>query len=375
MALKRNRTRWYDALSRVDSARFEALIADHYRREGWRVQHVGAQATGQRYDGGIDLKVYRDDAYLVVQCKHWNACQVPHNDVHELLGVMVNERATGAVVVSSGEFTAAAREAAAKHGHVQLIDGETLRATLDPVAVERAARVSVPRAVAEAPLVFRVRPKNTARMRLPRLVTATVGLVGALVLTFAIVHPVDISARLRPPAQTPMHATKSAQSTPVRESGQHVQQAAQPIDPASVARATQSHIDQIARDVRRSARIPDASRPIDHEAARAVVHPLAGIRSAVWLDESNFMVMVAGQDYRSMAVIDRVCDALEPLGDTLAVVVNVQDVNAKTHDEATTLSRNCQLPQGQRSLMQARRQMDVVAPQLQRSFKAQQRRS
>jgi hypothetical protein len=45
MPLKFNRSRWDDALSRVDPMRFEALIADHYRAEGWSVEHVGAETT------------------------------------------------------------------------------------------------------------------------------------------------------------------------------------------------------------------------------------------------------------------------------------------------------------------------------------------
>lgn len=36
--------------------------------------------------------------------------------------------------------------------------------------------------------------------------------------------------------------------------------------------------------------------------------------------------MVGDARHRSMDMIDQVCLALEPLGDTLAVVVNVQDV-------------------------------------------------
>lgn len=71
--------------------------------------------------------------------------------------------------------------------------------------------------------------------------------------------------------------------------------------------------------------MPDVSRPIDHEAARAAVRPLAGVRTSLWLDRSNFVVMVGDQQHLSMAMIDKVCLALEPLGDTLAVVVNVQD--------------------------------------------------
>ena len=70
---------------------------------------------------------------MLVQCKHWNAKQVPHNAVHELLGVMVNEGATGAILVSSGEFTRAAIDAAQRHGHVKLIDGAALRTMLGPL--------------------------------------------------------------------------------------------------------------------------------------------------------------------------------------------------------------------------------------------------
>src|SRR5690606_39124474 len=60
---------------------------------------------------------------------------------HELLGIMVNVGATGAIVVTSGEFTRAAIEAATRHGHVQLVDGEDLRRMLgnipEPVVESR----------------------------------------------------------------------------------------------------------------------------------------------------------------------------------------------------------------------------------------------
>lgn len=119
-----------DALARVGWDQLERLLAEHYRREGYRVDHVGTGATGARFDGGIDLKLYRDDQYVVVQCKHWNAFKVPHNDLHQLLGLMVNEGATGAILVTSGEFTRAAVEAAGRHGHVHLVDGDDLRTML-----------------------------------------------------------------------------------------------------------------------------------------------------------------------------------------------------------------------------------------------------
>jgi|GEM_PF-543210 len=131
--LKNVKNRRDDALSRIGWDRLETLLAEHYRREGYAVEHVGTGRTGRRFDGGIDLKLRKDDTYILVQSKHWNAMQVPHNAVHELLGVMVNQGATGAILVTSGEFTRAAIEAATKQGHVQLIDGDDLRAMLEPL--------------------------------------------------------------------------------------------------------------------------------------------------------------------------------------------------------------------------------------------------
>lgn len=131
-SLKRVRQRHDDALARLPWDRFEALLAAYYRVQGYQVEHVGTGAGGARFDGGIDLKLRRDDAYVLVQCKHWNANQVTHNAVHELLGLMVNEGATGAVLISSGEFTDAAQAAARRQGHVQLIDGVGVRAMLAP---------------------------------------------------------------------------------------------------------------------------------------------------------------------------------------------------------------------------------------------------
>lgn len=122
--LKNVRTRRTEALTHVGWERLESLLAVYYRGQGYAVDHCGTGATGAQFDGGIDLKLRKDDAYILVQCKHWNAKQVPHNDVHQLLGLMVNEGATGAILVTSGEFTRAAIEAAAKQGHVQLVDGK-----------------------------------------------------------------------------------------------------------------------------------------------------------------------------------------------------------------------------------------------------------
>ncbi len=134
--LKQVARRRDDALSRVRWDRLEVLLARHYAAQGFRVEHVGTGGTGRRFDGGIDLKLRRDDAYILVQCKGWNAYKVPHNEVHQLIGLMVNEGATDAILVTTGEFTRAAIEAAARGGHVQLVDGDDLRRMLGPLPEE-----------------------------------------------------------------------------------------------------------------------------------------------------------------------------------------------------------------------------------------------
>lgn len=137
-------------------------------------------------------------------------------------------------------------------------------------------------------------------------------------------------------------------------------------------KAVAQNVQGMTKDILHDARIPDPARPIDHEAARAVVRPLTGVRSVVWIDHDNLLVMVGGAEYRNMAMIDRVCDTLDPLGDTLAVVVNVQDVTATTSEGSDAVSRNCQLLQGQRAFLQRNRQIEALDPAVRKAFKAQQ---
>jgi hypothetical protein len=367
MALKPNRTRWDVVLSRIDPTQFEALLAQHYRSEGWSVEHTGAEASGHLYDGGIDLKLRRGDEYIVVQCKRWNANQVPHNDVHELIGVMTGERATGAVVVTCGEFTEAAIRAARSLPGMQLVDGETVRQWIDLPAHEDREKTVTPGAWLDA---LQRRPRRSRPFRRERTaraaaiagVYALVALVGFVL--FAQKHTPTVSNGA---SQNPVSA---GYSRPQDASDQIVR----PATPAHAGYLTAAArpVMQGATEFLRQAQIADASRPIDHESARAAAKNLHGVRTALWLDRANFVVMVNGEQYRTMAMIDQVCVALEPLGDTLAVVVNVQDVTATKPDGATTISRNCQLPEGQRAFMQGRREVDVVSREVRGQFKDQQ---
>lgn len=138
------------------------------------------------------------------------------------------------------------------------------------------------------------------------------------------------------------------------------------------SQAVQAHVEEVQREMLEASRIPDARRPIDRESARSAVREVAGVQSVVWLDRGNLLVMVDGAAYRNHAMINAVCERMAPLGDTLAVVVNLQDVTATTAAGAQTLARNCRLPSGEQAFMARPRQVDVVPEPLRQEFERQQ---
>jgi hypothetical protein len=129
MGYKKVTFRHTDSLASMPWDDFERLMARHYAARGYRVEHTGtgAHTSSRTFDGGIDLKLFRDDEYIVVQCKRESVLQVTHNVVHQLIGVMHTQHATRAIVVNTGEFSDAALVAAAEFPQVELIDGVQLR--------------------------------------------------------------------------------------------------------------------------------------------------------------------------------------------------------------------------------------------------------
>lgn len=165
------------------------------------------------------------------------------------------------------------------------------------------------------------------------------------------------------------------------------QRAGQPMDPITTAariagmraqaitgdkEGLQKNLLALHDDMRRSMKLADGSRPIDREQARAALRSVEGVRSVAWVDRTNLLVIVERNADRTYETIDGICMALEPLGDTLAVVVNLQSGAATNGDELEILSRNCQLAPGDRALLQHRRQIDVIDPAIRAQHKAAQ---
>lgn len=164
-------------------------------------------------------------------------------------------------------------------------------------------------------------------------------------------------------------------------------QAGQPLDPAETAvrmaalqgaavagdqDAVRRNFEAMHGDLMRATKIPDATRRIDPEAARTAARAVLGVRSVAWIDRENLLALVDGPAYRTQPTLDTICLQLEPLGDTLAVVVNLQDATARSGDALEVLSRNCQLATGDWAFMQRNRQVDVVAPAIRAQYRANQ---
>lgn len=128
--------------------------------------------------------------------------------------------------------------------------------------------------------------------------------------------------------------------------------------------AMQRNMAAYGEEIRRSMKLADPTRRVDRESARSAAKRVDGVRSVVWLDHENLFAIVASNELRSYRTIDGICLELEPLGDTLGVVVNLQSGVARTGDELEILSRNCQLAPGKRALLQRERQVDVIAPEV-----------
>lgn len=116
---------------------FEYLLGEAFRRQGYLVEQTGRNGS----DGGIDLRLSRGQERLLVQCKHWKVRQVGVRVVRELSGVVTSERATGGLVVTSGNFSADAKSFA-RTVPIRLIDGRELDELID--SVRNSPRVEKP---------------------------------------------------------------------------------------------------------------------------------------------------------------------------------------------------------------------------------------
>ena len=132
-----------DALDGMSWREFELLVGEAYRLQGYRVTEIG----GGGPDGGVDLVLAKGSEKFFVQCKQWKAYKVGVTTVRELYGVMAAKGATGGFVVTSGRFTADAKDFA-QGRNIELIDGPRLFAMIQRARQVQSQQATAPR---EAP--------------------------------------------------------------------------------------------------------------------------------------------------------------------------------------------------------------------------------
>jgi len=151
---------------------------------------------------------------------------------------------------------------------------------------------------------------------------------------------------------------------------------------AATAAASATGQDEVARDqlraigddYRRAIKLADPARAVNREQAREVARGIEGVRSVAWVDAANLYVIVERNELKTEQTIDRLCVALQPLGDTLGVVINLQSGEARTGAELQLLVRNCQLAVGEHAFLHDRRDRNVVPDAVWAQHEANQQR-
>src|SRR6266481_4685776 len=89
------------SLRQLPWKRFEDLLGEAYRREGYKVE----ETLGGGADGGVDMTLGRGGKVTLVQCKRWNGKPVPVQIVRELYGVLHDRDASSAKLIATTSFT------------------------------------------------------------------------------------------------------------------------------------------------------------------------------------------------------------------------------------------------------------------------------
>ncbi|WP_436408134.1 restriction endonuclease [Burkholderia cenocepacia] len=126
--LRRPLQRDLNSLKALDWRQFERLVAEAYRRLGYRVRVTGQGGA----DGGVDLILTRGTEKVIVQCKQWQSTSIGASVVREMFGLMAHHKATAVAIVCTGKFTRdAATFAAGKP--IELVTGNALAELVESV--------------------------------------------------------------------------------------------------------------------------------------------------------------------------------------------------------------------------------------------------
>lgn len=136
-AQRLDKQRDLDTIRDLSWREFEQLLAEAFRRQGYRVTDTGQTHGTAQPDGGIDLVLHGSDTAnfrgtTLVQCKHWKAWKVGVKTARELYGLVAQQQAARGVLITSGRFTQPAQDFA-QDLPLTLIDGPQLQTLIQSV--------------------------------------------------------------------------------------------------------------------------------------------------------------------------------------------------------------------------------------------------
>lgn len=135
-----------EQMRRLSWEEFERACSILFRRFGYE-----ARPTDPGADQGIDIALRKDGLRGIAQCKHWAGKAVGVAQVRELLGTKQDVRASMAFMVTSGEFTPAARELGGRNEGLILWDGDTIRGMASRIIAQDVARETLQGEAASEP--------------------------------------------------------------------------------------------------------------------------------------------------------------------------------------------------------------------------------
>lgn len=115
-------------LETIGWQRFELLMGEVFRRKGYEVEVSAADGA----DGGVDLRLRKDGALVLAQCKCYLSGKVSVGVIREFYGVIAHERAARGIFVNTSVYTQDALKFA-EGKDIELLDGDAVREMINSV--------------------------------------------------------------------------------------------------------------------------------------------------------------------------------------------------------------------------------------------------
>lgn len=290
---------------------FGALVVRAFETRGYK-RLADARKPG---DEGADHMLERAGHKHVLQVKHGGAYRVGVAAVRRLLTLIDQHQAAGGILATSGEFDAAAREAARRQP-VVLLEGDALWQQVGPL-LPASAVVAAQARVADQEAAGRRRVLLGCALSLV-LVLAGVALI--------VMRPAERAAA---PKATPAAAAPTVAATPTPEQPRVV--AEQPSPAATPA----------------AARTPpppatEAELAVQRELIAANALLVEGVVSATWPTKSTLLVSVRGGDpEKRAAIIKGICASILPREELRFTRLQVYDFNVQGDAEQNVRFTQC----------------------------------